>query len=147
METNAVQVRNLRKAYGDRTVVHDVSFDIARGETFAILGPNGAGKTTTVEILEGYRRRTGGEVEVLGVDPGAAGLTVTDDGRGFDPAERTHGFGLEGMRERVAIAGGSLDVSSAVGRGTTLALRLPGTLTDPRRPVGAPAHDTSGAAR
>jgi ABC-2 type transport system ATP-binding protein len=68
MDTNAVRVRNLRKSYGDRHVVDDVSFDIARGETFALLGPNGAGKSTTVEILEGYRRRSSGEVAVLGVD-------------------------------------------------------------------------------
>jgi ABC-2 type transport system ATP-binding protein len=53
-----------------------VSFDIERGETFALLGPNGAGKSTTVEILEGYRRRTGGDVEVLGVDPANGGLDL-----------------------------------------------------------------------
>ncbi|MDN3495449.1 ABC transporter ATP-binding protein [Planococcus sp. APC 4015] len=74
MESSAVRVRDLRKTYGDRAVVDGVSFDIARGETFALLGPNGAGKSTTVEILEGYRRRSGGEVEVLGVDPSAGGL-------------------------------------------------------------------------
>lgn len=74
MESSAVRVRDLRKTYGDRTVVDGVSFDIARGETFALLGPNGAGKSTTVEILEGYRRRTGGDVEVLGVDPSVGGL-------------------------------------------------------------------------
>lgn len=74
MQTHAVRVRDLSKTYGGRTVVDGVSFDIEHGETFALLGPNGAGKSTTVEILEGYRRRTGGEVEVLGVDPGAAGL-------------------------------------------------------------------------
>jgi len=74
MDKQAVRVRGLRKTYGDRTVVDDVSFDIARGETFALLGPNGAGKSTTVEILEGYRRRTSGEVSVLGVDPGSGGL-------------------------------------------------------------------------
>lgn len=70
----AVRVRDLRKTYGGRAVVDGVSFDIARGETFALLGPNGAGKSTTVEILEGYRRRSGGDVEVLGVDPGTGGL-------------------------------------------------------------------------
>lgn len=74
MDNAAVQVQNLRKTYGDRAAVDDVSFDIARGETFALLGPNGAGKSTTVEILEGYRRRTSGEVSVLGADPGHAGL-------------------------------------------------------------------------
>ena len=76
MQTQAVRVRNLRKTYGDRTVVDGVSFEIERGETFALLGPNGAGKSTTVEILEGYRRRTGGDVEVLGVDPAAGGLDL-----------------------------------------------------------------------
>ncbi|MCR2815195.1 ABC transporter ATP-binding protein [Microbacterium jiangjiandongii] len=74
MDSDAVRVRNLRKTYGHAAVVDDVSFDIARGETFALLGPNGAGKSTTVEILEGYRRRTGGEVSVLGTDPGTASL-------------------------------------------------------------------------
>lgn len=74
MQTQAVRVRNLRKTYGDRTVVDGVSFEIERGETFALLGPNGAGKSTTVEILEGYRRRSGGEVEVLGIDPATGGL-------------------------------------------------------------------------
>lgn len=74
MDENVVRVRNLRKEYSGRTVVSDVSFDIARGETFALLGPNGAGKSTTVEILEGFRRRTAGDVAVLGEDPGQAGL-------------------------------------------------------------------------
>lgn len=74
MNTNAVQVRNLRKTYGDRAVVDGISFDIAHGETFALLGPNGAGKSTVVEILEGYRRRTDGDVSVLGVDPAHGGL-------------------------------------------------------------------------
>ncbi|MFT3662465.1 MAG: ABC transporter ATP-binding protein [Gordonia sp. (in: high G+C Gram-positive bacteria)] len=69
MSGHAVTVRNLRKEYGGRAVVDDVSFHIERGETFALLGPNGAGKSTTVEILEGYRHRSGGEVSVLGVDP------------------------------------------------------------------------------
>lgn len=69
----AVSVRDLRKSYGPVEALHDVSFDIARGETFALLGPNGAGKSTTIEILEGYRDRTGGTAEVLGVDPGKGG--------------------------------------------------------------------------
>ncbi|WP_404434823.1 ABC transporter ATP-binding protein [Microbacterium lacus] len=74
MNQNVVRVRNLQKVYSGRPVVEDVSLDIARGETFALLGPNGAGKSTTVEILEGYRDRTRGEVEVLGADPATAGL-------------------------------------------------------------------------
>ena len=64
-----IVARGLRKAYAGRAVVDDVDLAIERGECFALLGPNGAGKTTTVEILEGFRRRDGGEVEVLGADP------------------------------------------------------------------------------
>ncbi|MEO7173438.1 ABC transporter ATP-binding protein [Flavobacterium sp.] len=69
-----VRVSDLRKSYGSFTAVDGVSFEIERGETFALLGPNGAGKSTTIEILEGYRDRTGGEVSVLGIDPGKGGL-------------------------------------------------------------------------
>ncbi len=65
----AIRVRGLRKTYGAQVAVDDLDLDVARGECFALLGPNGAGKTTTVEILEGYRPRSGGEVDVLGVDP------------------------------------------------------------------------------
>ena len=66
----AVVVRGLMKSYGAFEAVRGIDFEIARGEIFALLGPNGAGKTTTVEILEGYRNRNGGEVRVLGHDPG-----------------------------------------------------------------------------
>jgi ABC-2 type transport system ATP-binding protein len=66
---NAISVRGLHKSYGDLEAVRGVDFDIHEGEVFGLLGPNGAGKTTTVEILEGYRRRTAGEVTVLGHDP------------------------------------------------------------------------------
>ena len=59
-------MRDLRKSYGEVEAVRGVSFEVARGEVFCLLGPNGAGKTTIVEILEGYRTRTGGEVRVLG---------------------------------------------------------------------------------
>jgi len=65
----AIEVRDLRKDYGPVEAVRGVSFEVERGEVFGLLGPNGAGKTTTVEILEGYRRRSGGEVSVLGHDP------------------------------------------------------------------------------
>src|ERR1700730_14369504 len=65
----AVEVRDLRKSYGEVEAVRGVSLDVAVGEVFCLLGPNGAGKTTTVEILEGYRSRSGGEVRVLGMDP------------------------------------------------------------------------------
>ena len=70
---SAVRVRDLRKSYGEHVALREVSFDIAAGEVFGLLGLNGAGKTTTIEILEGYRRRDAGEVEVLGIDPAAAG--------------------------------------------------------------------------
>jgi ABC-2 type transport system ATP-binding protein len=65
----AVSVRHLAKSYGDKHAVRDVSFEVEKGEVFALLGPNGAGKTTTIEILEGFRKRTSGEVTTLGVDP------------------------------------------------------------------------------
>lgn len=71
--SSAVRVRGLRKEYPGQVAVDSIDLDIERGEVFALLGPNGAGKTTTVEILEGYRRRTAGQVEVLGEDPRTAG--------------------------------------------------------------------------
>src|SRR4051794_38816815 len=67
-----IRIRGLVKRYGDSVAVSDVNLDIHAGEVFALLGPNGAGKTTTVEILEGYRRRDGGDVSVLGEDPATA---------------------------------------------------------------------------
>jgi ABC-2 type transport system ATP-binding protein len=70
---SAITVSGLRKAYGGREVLHGISFAVEQGEVFALLGPNGAGKTTTVEILEGYRKRDDGDVQVLDVDPGRAG--------------------------------------------------------------------------
>jgi ABC-2 type transport system ATP-binding protein len=66
----AIRVAGLRKTYGEVEAVAGLDFEVAEGECFALLGPNGAGKTTTVEILEGYRPRSAGEVEVLGYDPG-----------------------------------------------------------------------------
>jgi len=67
---SAVEVRDLRKNYGQIEAVRGVSFTVEDGEIFALLGPNGAGKTTTLEILEGFRRRDAGDVRVLGHDPG-----------------------------------------------------------------------------
>jgi ABC-2 type transport system ATP-binding protein len=63
----------LHKSYGDVEAVRGIDLEVQRGEVFAFLGPNGAGKTTTVEILEGYRKRSAGEVSVLGEDPERAG--------------------------------------------------------------------------
>jgi ABC-2 type transport system ATP-binding protein len=67
--TNAIEVSGLTMSYAERTVLRGVDFEVATGEVFCLLGPNGAGKTTTVEILEGFRQRTGGTVSVLGMDP------------------------------------------------------------------------------
>jgi ABC-2 type transport system ATP-binding protein len=67
--TPVISARGLRKSYGQFEAVKGIDLQVESGEIFAFLGPNGAGKTTTVEIFEGYRSRTGGEVEVLGVDP------------------------------------------------------------------------------
>ena len=65
----AISVRGLHKAYGDFEAVRGIDFEVHTGEVFGLLGPNGAGKTTTVEILEGLRQRTSGDVKVLGLDP------------------------------------------------------------------------------
>ncbi|CAN5165568.1 ABC transporter ATP-binding protein [soil metagenome] len=65
----AIEIRGLRKSYGDVEAVRGIDLSVSEGEVFALLGPNGAGKTTTVEILEGFRSRDGGEVAVLGHDP------------------------------------------------------------------------------
>ena len=67
---SAVEVRGLRKAYGSFEAVRGIDLSVEAGEVFALLGPNGAGKTTTVEILEGHRQRSAGDVSVLGHDPG-----------------------------------------------------------------------------
>src|SRR5918996_1810643 len=70
--SDPIVARDLRKAYDGVEALRGVTFDVRSGEVFGLLGPNGAGKTTTVEVLEGYRKRDGGEVTVLGFDPGRA---------------------------------------------------------------------------
>lgn len=69
MNQPCIQVSGLRKSYGDVDAVRGLDFHVEQGEIFGLLGPNGAGKTTTVEILEGLRSRTSGDVRVLGIDP------------------------------------------------------------------------------
>jgi ABC-2 type transport system ATP-binding protein len=71
----AIDVRELRMRYGRTDVLHGISFTAHRGEVLAVLGPNGAGKATTIEILEGFRMRSAGQVSVLGVDPAHGGET------------------------------------------------------------------------
>ena len=75
---SAIEVRGLRKSYGDFEAVRGIDFEVAPGEVFGLLGPNGAGKTTTVEILEGLRPRSAGDVKVLGFDPGVAVRALKD---------------------------------------------------------------------
>jgi len=68
-----IEVKGLKKSYGDVHAVRGLDLEIAQGEIFSLLGPNGAGKTTTVEILEGFRTRDSGTVSVLGFDPQTRG--------------------------------------------------------------------------
>ena len=87
----AIEARGLRKSYGEIEALRGVDLAIARGEVYALLGPNGAGKTTTVEILEGFRERSGGEALVLGRDPAAhdrelkARIGIVLQGTGVQP--------------------------------------------------------------
>ena len=73
-----IQVTALVKNYGDFPAVKGIDFEVRAGEVFGLLGPNGAGKTTIVEILEGLRPRTAGQVSVLGFDPGAQSKQLKD---------------------------------------------------------------------
>ncbi len=75
---SAISVSNLHKHYDELRAVDGIDLEIAAGEVFSLLGPNGAGKTTTVEILEGHRHRTSGDVRVLGLDPGIGGRELRE---------------------------------------------------------------------
>src|SRR5215471_4053016 len=73
-----ISVQDLHKSYGEFEAVRGIDFTVQEGEVFGLLGPNGAGKTTTVEILEGLRPRTSGDVSVLGIDPGTDSRRLKD---------------------------------------------------------------------
>ncbi|MCW4007052.1 MAG: ABC transporter ATP-binding protein [Candidatus Bathyarchaeota archaeon] len=73
---NPIEVTSLKKQYGDIKAVDEISFTVNEGEVFGLLGPNGAGKTTTIEIMEGLRKRDGGEVKIFGLDPWKQGYAV-----------------------------------------------------------------------
>jgi ABC-2 type transport system ATP-binding protein len=77
-EGAAIEARGLTMRYGDREVLHGIDLVVPHGMVMGFLGPNGAGKTTTVEILEGYRRRTGGRASVLGMDPATGGRELRE---------------------------------------------------------------------
>jgi ABC-2 type transport system ATP-binding protein len=77
-EAPAIEARGLAMRYGDREVLHGIDLVVPHGMVMGFLGPNGAGKTTTVEILEGYRRRTGGQASVLGMDPATGGRQLRE---------------------------------------------------------------------
>ena len=78
MGASAVEVEDLRKSYGSLEALRGINLAVAEGEVFALLGPNGAGKTTTVEILEGFRKRDGGQVSVFGFDPAKGDRELKD---------------------------------------------------------------------
>src|SRR6204780_5890840 len=105
MSDVAVEVRDLRMLYGAREVLAGVDFSLRTGEVVAMLGPNGAGKTPRIEILEGFRLRSAGEVTVLGQDPAHAGEAwrarigvVLQSWR--DHAKGRGGGGVAGLRPR-----------------------------------------------
>ncbi len=110
----AIEVEDLFKSYGPIDAVRGISFRVRQGEVFALLGPNGAGKTTTLEILEGHRRRSGGQVSVLGLDPQVGGRPLRErigivlQSAGID-AELT-------VREVLALYAGCYPRSLPVGR-------------------------------
>jgi ABC-2 type transport system ATP-binding protein len=73
VDDTVIEVRDLHMSYGAKAVLEGVEFEVRRGEVVCLLGPNGAGKTTTIEILEGFRVRSAGDVRVLGADPAESG--------------------------------------------------------------------------
>jgi ABC-2 type transport system ATP-binding protein len=110
--SSTVTVHGLRKSYGKVEAVRGLTFEIGSGEVFGILGPNGAGKTTTVEILEGYRERDAGTVNVLGEDPAEAGRVWR--GRIGVVLQSSATYGELTVRELLALFAGYYDRPLAV---------------------------------
>ena len=132
---SAVSVKGLRKDYNGRPAVDGLDLEIEHGEVFALLGPNGAGKTTTMEILEGYRRRTAGEVSVLGQDPGTAGrlwrarIGIVPQSSGSSLAELTVAEAVEhfaGFYPRRLRTGTVIELVGLADRQSTLIAELSG---------------------
>ena len=136
LSPSAVCVSDLHKSYGGFEAIRGISFNIEAGETFALLGPNGAGKSTAIEIHEGYRDRTAGEVSALGVDPQRGGLawksrlgivlqSTGESGNVTVTEQLTHFAGLYPQPRRVDVALG------IIGRPDLLFLDEPTTGFDP----------------
>ena len=117
----AISVKGLTKSYGSFEAVRGIDFEVRRGEVLALLGPNGAGKTTSVEILEGYRKRDGGEVSVLGIDPERPGPPPAVQGGHRPPGVRRRSLphrlrGRHPARRALSVAAaGSAEVIELVG--------------------------------
>ena len=146
MAEPVISVAGLRKSYGDLEAVRGIDLEVAKGEIFAFLGPNGAGKTTTVEILEGYRGRTAGEVTVLGADPARAdrewrervGIVLQDSKMHPELTVRESLELFAGYYRSPRDVAGTIDLAGPVGEGRRsrrAALRRPAATA--RRGAGA----------
>ena len=129
-----ISVRGLVKRYGSHEAVAGIDLEVGRGEIFAFLGPNGAGKTTTLEILEGFQRRTGGQVSVLGHDPATAGGAWRDRvGVVLQESEPEPGLSVReclamyaGLYRAPRDIGETLDLVGLTGKAGALSTRLSG---------------------
>ena len=147
----AIDVRGLHKAYGSYEAVRGINIQVAAGEVFALLGPNGAGKTTTVEILEGHRSPSGGQVSVLGYDPGlerphvqaARGHRPSVDERRPIPLGRRDHRPVSRLLSEPASAGGAAGAGGASGTAADAGQEVVGRATA----AAGRRHRTGGATR